>query len=54
MSAWLIAVMLRPLGALVLFGLIALPLKILFQRYYPDGKVKRLLLRQIGGSRRPP
>jgi hypothetical protein len=49
---WLLAVVLRPIGALVLFGLIALPLRLLFQRWYPEGKVKRFLLRELKSSRR--
>lgn len=50
MEPWTISVILRPFGALILFGLIALPLRLLFQKYAPEGKLKRLLLRRIGGS----
>jgi hypothetical protein len=49
---WLLAVVLKPVGALVLFGLIALPLRLAFQRWYPEGKVKRFLLRELDPARR--
>jgi hypothetical protein len=50
MEPWVIAVILRPFGALVLFGLIALPLRLAFQRWMPEGPIKTLLLRRISGS----
>lgn len=43
-----IGMILRPFLALLVFGLIALPLKMVFERFYPEGKVKRFLLRPIG------
>jgi hypothetical protein len=47
---WAIALVLRPLAALLLFGLICLPARMAVQRWMPAGKVKRLLLLRI---RRP-
>ena len=44
MEPWVLAVVLKPFAALVLFGLIALPCRLLVQRYMRDGKLKRLLL----------
>lgn len=44
----MLAVIFRPLAALVMFGLIALPLRIAFQKLMPDSKFKRFLLRPIG------
>ena len=44
-----LALLLKPLAALVLFGLIALPISLLIKRFLPDGKVKRILFRRIGG-----
>jgi hypothetical protein len=48
---WLIAVVLRPLAALVLFGLICLPARLAVQRWMPPGVLKRLLLKQVGRKR---
>jgi hypothetical protein len=51
MEPWVIAILLKPFGALILFGCIALPGKLLVQRYMKDGKLKRLLLTRIDGRR---
>lgn len=40
----LLAMVIRPLVALILFGGIVIPLGMAFERYFPDGKVKRFLL----------
>ncbi len=48
MEPWLIGVILRPFGALFIFGCIALPIRIALHRFLPDGWVKRLVLRPIG------
>lgn len=45
---WALAAALKPLGALILFGLICLPVRIAVQKWMPDGKLKRLLLRPVG------
>ena len=50
---WLLAVFLRPVAALVMFGLIALPLRLAFQKWMPDSKFKRFLLRPIGRQKAP-
>lgn len=47
MSTMAIALLLKPFGALFLFGCIALPFRFIVQRYMRDGKIKRLLLRRI-------
>lgn len=47
MEPWLIALLLKPLGALILFGCIALPGRILVQKYMKEGKLKRFLLLRI-------
>jgi hypothetical protein len=44
--SWLLAVIFRPVASLVLYGLILLPGKLLAQ-HMPDGKLKRLLLRDL-------
>jgi hypothetical protein len=44
---WLFAVVLRPFVALVLFGLICLPVRLAIQRWVPDGVVKRFLLLEV-------
>ena len=48
MEPWLIGVVLRPFGALIVFGLIALPIRMLLYKFLPDGWLKRLILRPIG------
>jgi hypothetical protein len=50
--SWLLAIALRPFGALLLFGLICLPARLAVQRWMPEGKVKRLLLSRIGKPNR--
>lgn len=45
---WLIAVVLRPFAALLLFGCICLPARLLVQRRMKDGPIKRLLMLRIG------
>lgn len=44
---WLLAVVLRPFAALVLFGLICLPARYAVQRWMKPGKLKTLLLRDM-------
>ena len=50
---WLLALVLKPFAALVMFGLICLPARLAVQRWMPDGWVKRLLLREIVRKARP-
>jgi hypothetical protein len=45
---WLLAVVFRPLAALVLFGLICLPARMAVQRWMPQGRLKSLLLLRVG------
>ena len=47
-----LAILLKPLVALILFGLIVLPLKLLFVRFFPNGKVKAFLLRDLEQTNR--
>jgi hypothetical protein len=39
---------LRPIAALILFGLICLPVRLAVQRWMPEGRFKRVLLIRIG------
>lgn len=43
-----IAMLLRPFAALVLFGLVLLPIRLAVMRWLPEGKVKRVLLLRVG------
>lgn len=45
MEGFLIALAIKSVALLVLFGLIALPARLAVQRFMRDGKVKRFLLR---------
>jgi hypothetical protein len=42
-----LSVLLKPLIMLIVFVLIVIPLEIAFIRYFPEGKLKQLLLRRI-------
>jgi hypothetical protein len=44
---WLLAVVLKPIAALILFGLICLPARLAVQRWMPAGRLKRLLLTDL-------
>jgi hypothetical protein len=44
---WLLALLLKPFIALVVFGLICLPARLAVRAWMPDGKIKRLLLTPI-------
>lgn len=47
---WLLAVVLKPFAALVLFGLILLPARYAVQKWMPPGRLKKLLLTDLNGS----
>ena len=55
---WMLAVIFRPIAALILFGLICLPFRIVVQKWMPNNGLKKLLLTPIGrkkptGTQRP-
>lgn len=50
---WLLAVVLKPIAALILFGLILLPARIAVQRWMPPGRLKTLLLTDLNASSGP-
>jgi hypothetical protein len=41
------AIVLKQIRALVFFGLVLLPIRLAVQKWFPEGKLKRLLLRRI-------
>lgn len=47
MENWQLALLLKPLAAVILFGCVALPGRFIVQKYMKDGKLKRLLLLRI-------
>jgi hypothetical protein len=47
MQPWLIALLIKPFVALIVFGLICLPIRILVEKKLKDGKLKKLLLKPI-------
>ncbi len=53
MEGWELGILLKPFLALVVFGLVALPIRLAVQRWMPESKTKRALLRHVVGSRRP-
>ena len=50
---WLLAVVLKPFAALVLFGLICLPARLAVQRWMPEGKFKKMLLTDLQATDDP-
>jgi hypothetical protein len=50
---WVLAVAMKSVFGLILFGLICLPARLAVQKYMPDGRLKRLLLTRIS-SEKPP
>lgn len=50
MDPWVTALILKPLGAFLIFGCIAFPLRWLAHKHLPDGRLKRLLLTQLWES----
>lgn len=51
MEPWVWAVLLKPFAALFLFGVICLPFRLLVQRRMKEGRLKRLLLKRVGGRK---
>jgi len=47
MEPWQIAVLVKPFVMLVLAALVLYPCRKLTERYFPEGRIKRLLLRRI-------
>lgn len=52
MEPWLLSLVLKPFIALLVFGLICLPARLILLRYMKDGKLKRLLLRPLGKAQK--
>lgn len=50
---WLLAVVLKPIAAMILFGLICLPARLAVQRWMPPGRLKTLLLTDLKGGSGP-
>ena len=42
-----LAIALKPLAALIMFGLICLPIRLAVQKWFPESRIKRLLLRPV-------
>ena len=40
----------KPFVALFVFGLVLLPARLAVRRFWPDGKLKRLLLTRVDGK----
>ena len=47
MEPWILALILKPIALLFLFGFICLPGRLFVQRFMRDGRLKRLLLKRI-------
>ena len=47
MSNFELSMLLRPFILLALFAIIVIPLEMLFIRFFPDGPLKRRLLRRL-------
>lgn len=47
METWQIAVLVKPLVMFVLAALVLYPARKAVERYFPEGRMKRLLLRRV-------
>jgi hypothetical protein len=52
MDPWLIGLILKPFGALLIFGGIALPIRWLIHHKMPEGRWKRIILKHRFGDHR--
>ena len=52
-TTFALAMVVKPFAALFVFGCICLPIKIAFQKWFPEGRIKRILLRPLY-SKKPP
>ena len=48
-----IALLLKPFAALVLFGLIVLPIELVLAKFWPEGRLKRVLFDRTFRDRHP-
>ncbi len=53
MEAVNIALLLKPFAALVLFGLVVLPIELVLARFWPEGRLKRVLFDRTFQARHP-
>lgn len=51
MEPWIWGVILKPFGALLIFGGIALSIRWVIHKYMPEGKIKHALLKHRGGTK---
>lgn len=51
MEPWQWGILLKPFGALLIFGGIALPIRWAVNRWLPEGKFKSVILKHRGGPR---
>lgn len=52
MEPWLLGIILKPFGALLIFGGIALPIRWLIHHKMPEGRWKRIILKHRFGDHR--
>lgn len=50
MDPWLVGLILKPFGALLIFGGIALPIRWLIHKCMPEGKLKSIILKHRFGD----
>jgi len=51
MEAWQLGIVLKPLGALIIFGGICLPIRWAIHRWMPEGWLKHQILKHRFGKR---
>lgn len=49
---WALGIALRPFGALLIFGCIALPIRMAIAKWVPEGKIKDTILKPRFGKHR--
>jgi len=52
--SWALAVVLRPIATLLFLVVFGLPARLAVQRWMPEGRLKRLLLKDLRGKQAKP
>lgn len=48
MENTVIALLIKPFAMLLFCGLVLLPIRLAVERWFPEGTIKRILLRKVG------
>ena len=51
MESWMVAILVKPLAVLLIFGVFGLGTRWLIHRWMPEGRIKHELLKHRGGTK---